>query len=84
LSTTPGSATSGTTGGRPGPADRRERLVTAYSLAVLLTFVAGALVTPPDPVSQILSLPPLFAGSFVVSSLFVTRGSVDASSDTAT
>lgn len=61
---------------RTGPADRRERLVTAYSLAVLLAFVAGALVTPPDPVTQVLALPPLFAGSFAVSYLFVTRRSV--------
>ncbi|MEF8906551.1 MAG: hypothetical protein V5A13_01695 [Haloarculaceae archaeon] len=58
------------------PADRRERLVTAYSLALLLAFVVGAFVTPPDPVAQVAALPPLFAGSFVVSYLFVTRGSV--------
>ncbi|MDQ2073521.1 DUF7534 family protein [Haloarcula sp. NS06] len=59
---------------RSEPADRRERVVTAYSLAVLLAFVAGALVTPPDPMMQVLALPPLFAVSFVVSYLFVTRG----------
>ena len=61
---------------RSEPADRREQLVTAYSLALVLAFVVGALVTPPDPVTQVLALPPLFAGSFVVSYLFVTRRSV--------
>ncbi|WP_199722443.1 hypothetical protein [Haloarcula sp. Atlit-47R] len=62
---------------RSEPADRRERIVTAYSLAVLLAFILGAFVTPPDPMTQTLTLPPLFAVSFVVSYLFVTRGSVD-------
>jgi len=61
---------------RTEPADRREQLVTAYSLALVLAFVVGALVTPPDPVTQVLALPPLFAGSFVVAYLFVTRRSV--------
>ena len=60
---------------RTAPADRREQLVTAYTLAVVLAFVVGALVTPPDPVTQVLAFPPLFAGSFVVSYLFVTRRS---------
>lgn len=59
---------------RMDPADRRERMVTAYSLAVLLAVVIGAFVTPPDPMTQVLALPPLFAVSFVVSYLFVTRG----------
>ena len=61
---------------RTEPADRREQLVTAYSLALFLAFVVGALVTPPDPVAQVHALPPLFAGSFVVAYLFVTRRSV--------
>jgi sec-independent protein translocase protein TatC len=65
------------------PADRRERVVTAYSLAVLLAFVIGAFVTPPDPMTQVLALPLLFAVSFVVSYLFVTRGSVNGSGETA-
>jgi sec-independent protein translocase protein TatC len=38
--------------------------------------VVGALVTPPDPVTQVLALPPLFVGSFVVSYLVVTGESV--------
>ena len=66
---------------RTQAADRRERLATAYSLAVLLSFVIGALLTPPDPVTQVLALPPLFVGSFVASSLFVTRDSVGGSGD---
>lgn len=61
---------------RTEPADRRERLGTAYSLALLLSFVVGALLTPPDPVAQVLALPPLFVGSYVVAYLFVTRESV--------
>jgi len=68
---------------RSEPADRRERVVTAYSLAVLLAFVVGAFVTPPDPMMQVLALPPLFVVSFVVSYLFVTRGSVGDSGGTA-
>ncbi|WP_244515011.1 twin-arginine translocase subunit TatC [Halorientalis persicus] len=68
---------------RTQPADRRERLVTAYSMALLLAFVVGALVTPPDPFTQVLALPPLFAGSFVISYLFVMRESVSKSDDTA-
>ncbi|WP_165353768.1 DUF7534 family protein [Haloarcula hispanica] len=68
---------------RTEPADRRERVVTAYSLAVLLAFVVGAFVTPPDPMMQVLALPPLFVVSFVVSYLFVTRGSVGDSGGTA-
>ncbi|AEM58351.1 hypothetical protein HAH_2769 [Haloarcula hispanica ATCC 33960] len=68
---------------RSEPADRRERVVTAYSLAVLLAFVVGAFVTPPDPMMQVLALPPLFVVSFVVSYLFVTRGSVGDSGETA-
>jgi len=61
-------------GARTGTADRRERLVTAYSMAVLVAFVVGAIVTPPDPVIQILTFPILFAGSFAIASLFVFRG----------
>lgn len=68
---------------RSEPADRRERVVTAYSLGVLLAFVVGAFVTPPDPMMQVLALPPLFVVSFVVSYLFVTRGSVGGSGGTA-
>lgn len=68
---------------RTQPADRRERLVTAYSMALLLAFVVGALVTPPDPFTQVLALPPLFAGSFAISYLFVMRESVSKSDDTA-
>lgn len=68
---------------RTQPADRRERLVTAYSMALLLAFVVGALVTPPDPFTQVLALPPLFAGSFVISYLFVMRESISKSDDTA-
>ncbi|MDS0261094.1 hypothetical protein NDI56_16975 [Haloarcula sp. S1CR25-12] len=68
---------------RTRSADRRERLVTAYSASVLLAFVVGALVTPPDPVAQVLSFPVLFAGSFVLSSLLVMRDSLDGSSDPA-
>lgn len=58
---------------RTEQADRRERLVTAYSLAVVLAFAIGALVTPPDPTTQVLALQPLFVVSFVVSYLFVTH-----------
>jgi len=68
---------------RTQPANRRERLVTAYSMALLLAFVVGALVTPPDPFTQVLALPPLFTGSFVISYLFVMRESVSKSDDTA-
>jgi len=68
---------------RTEPADRRERLVTAYSLAFILAFLVGALVTPPDPMTQVLALPALFIVSFVVSSLFVTHRSVSGSSETA-
>lgn len=64
---------------RTEPADRRERFVTAYSLASLLLFMLGAIVTPPDPMSQVMTLPPLFAVSFVVSYLLVTYGSLDGS-----
>ncbi|EMA20070.1 hypothetical protein C443_14587 [Haloarcula argentinensis DSM 12282] len=67
---------------RTEPADRRERVATAYSLAVLLALVAGAFVTPPDPMMQLLALPPLFAVSFVVSYLFVTQEAVDGSGGT--
>jgi len=68
---------------RTKTADRRERLVTAYSLALLLAFVVGALFTPPDPFAQVLALPPLFAVSFVVSYLFVTHGLTGGSDETA-
>ncbi|ELZ96686.1 DUF7534 family protein [Haloferax sulfurifontis] len=67
---------------RTEPTDRRERLVTAYSLAVLLSFVVGVFVTPPDPVTQVMALPPLFVVSFVVSYLLVTQGSVGGSGET--
>lgn len=62
-------------------ADRRERFVTAYSMAVLLAFVVGAFVTPPDPITQVLTFPVLFVGSFVLSFLSVSRDSVGSSGD---
>jgi len=61
---------------RTQPADRRERLVTAYSVAVLLAFVVGAFLTPPDPFTQVLTFPALFVGTFVLSFLLVSRDSV--------
>lgn len=61
---------------RSRPADRSERMVTAYSAAVLLAFVVGAVVTPPDPLTQVLAFPVLFGGSFVLSALLVMRDSV--------
>lgn len=67
---------------RTEPADRRERVVTAYSLAVLLAFVVGAILTPPDPITQVLAFPPLFGASFVVSFLFVTQRSVGGRGET--
>jgi sec-independent protein translocase protein TatC len=69
---------------RTEPADRRERLCTAYSLAVLVAFVVGALLTPPDPVTQVLALPGLFAVSFVLSYPFVVQRAVGGSGQTAT
>jgi sec-independent protein translocase protein TatC len=68
---------------RTKPADRRERVVTAYSLAVLLSFVVGAYVTPPDPMSQVMAFPTLFVVSFVVSYLLVRQGPTGGSGDTA-
>ena len=61
---------------RSRSAGRRERLVTAYSVAVLLAFVAGAVITPPDPVTQIRMFPMLFSGAFILSALVVMRDSV--------
>ena len=69
---------------RTEPADRRERLVTAYSLAAFLAMVATLVVSPPDPVTQVLALPPLFAGSVVLSSLFVTRNATRGPGETST
>jgi sec-independent protein translocase protein TatC len=66
---------------RSRPADRRERLVTAYSVAVLLAFVVGAVVTPPDPVTQIRTFPGLFCGVFILSALLVMRDSVGHTGD---
>jgi sec-independent protein translocase protein TatC len=68
---------------RTEPADRRERLATAYSLAGLLSFVVGAFVTPPDPMTQVMALPPLFVVSFLISSLLVTQGAVGGSGEAA-
>ena len=68
---------------RSQPADRRERLVTAYSVAVLLAFVVGAFISPPDPFTQVRTFPVLFLGSFVLSFLSVSRDSVDGSGDSA-
>jgi len=67
---------------RTYPADRRERLVTAYSVAVLLAFVVGAFVTSPDPATQVRTFPVLFVGSFVPSFLLVTRDTVGDSGET--
>lgn len=68
---------------RSRPADRRERLVTAYSVAVLLAFVVGAFVSPPDPFAQIRTFPVLFVGSFLLSLLLVSRDSTDSSDEPA-
>jgi sec-independent protein translocase protein TatC len=66
---------------RTRPADRRERFVTAYSVGVLLAFVVGAFVTPPDPFTQLLTFPALFVGSFLLSLLLVMRDGVPDSAD---
>jgi len=66
---------------RTYPADRREWLVTAYSVAVLLAFVVGAFVIPPDPVTQVRTFPVLFVGTFVLSAPLIMRDSVANSSD---
>jgi len=58
---------------RSRPADRCERVVTAYSIAVLLAFVVGAFITPPDPFVQVRTFPVLFVGLFVLSFLLVMR-----------
>lgn len=68
---------------RSRPAGRRERLVTAYSVAVLLAFVVGASVTPPDPATQVRTFPVLFVGSLLLSSLLVMRDSVGPTNDPA-
>lgn len=46
-------------GGRTEPAGRRERLAGSIGLGFLLSFLAGAVLSPPDPFSQLL----WFAGS---------------------
>lgn len=56
--------------GDPGPRDappsRRERLAGTYAMAVVAAFLVGAVVSPPDPFTQVLCFLPLFAGSFAV------------------
>ncbi|MFB6087536.1 MAG: hypothetical protein ABEJ85_03355, partial [Haloarculaceae archaeon] len=48
-------------GHRPG---RRERVAAAHTVAVVVAFLAGAVLTPPDPLSQVRTFPPLFAVGF--------------------
>jgi len=70
-------------GAREIPPARRERLAAAYVVAVALAFLAGAVVSPPDPVTQILAFPPLFAVAFAATVLLVTRGPLAGESETA-
>jgi len=60
-------------GSRDAPPGPRERLAAAYTVAVVLAFLAGAVVSPPDPVTQVLAFPPLFAVAFAAMALLVTR-----------
>jgi len=50
-------------------------------VAVLLAFVVGAFVIPPDPVTQVRTFPVLFVGTFVLSAPLIMRDSVANSSD---
>jgi sec-independent protein translocase protein TatC len=61
-------------GARDIPPARRERLAAAYVVAAPLAFLAGAVVSPPDPVTQILAFPPLFVVTLAATVLLVTRG----------
>ncbi|WP_123536089.1 hypothetical protein [Halosimplex salinum] len=65
----------GDSGPREYPPTRRERLAGAYSMAVVVAFLVGATVSPPDPLTQVLYFVPLFAGSFVVASLVASTTS---------
>ena len=70
-------------GARDIPPARRERLATAYVVAAPLAFLASAVVSPPDPVTQILAFPPLFVVTFAATVLLVTRGPLADESETA-
>ncbi|MFB6139980.1 MAG: hypothetical protein ABEJ26_06050 [Halosimplex sp.] len=67
----------GDAGPRESPPTRRESLAGTYALAMVVAFVVGAAVTPPDPFTQVLWFPPLFAVAFAVAFLVtaVARGS---------
>ncbi|WP_436907114.1 DUF7534 family protein [Halosimplex marinum] len=49
---------------REAAPSRRERLAGTYATAVVVAFLVGAVVSPPDPVTQVVYFPPLFVGSF--------------------
>jgi sec-independent protein translocase protein TatC len=61
-------------GARDASPGRRERLAAAYVLAVAVAFLAAVVVSPPDPVTQVLTFPPLFAVTLTGAVLLVTRG----------
>jgi len=56
-----------------GPRTRADRLASTWVTATVLAFVVGAVVTPPDPITQVLSLPPLFVATFAATHLWTTR-----------
>ncbi|WP_246022853.1 hypothetical protein [Halosimplex halophilum] len=76
----------GDSGPRDSPPTRRERLAGTYAMAVVAGFVVGAVVSPPDPITQVLYFPPLFVGSFAAAWLVSSvagdaRSTGDGSSD---
>jgi hypothetical protein len=53
-------------GERTSPPTRRELVARDWAVVVLCTFVAGALFSPPDPVTQVAWAAPLMLGGAVV------------------
>jgi len=52
---------------------RRERLAGTYVASLLVAQVLNTVLTPPDPITQVLTLPPLFVAVFAIAVLLVTR-----------
>ncbi|UPM41746.1 DUF7534 family protein [Halocatena salina] len=61
-------------GGRSEPASRRERIAGTVVFAQLFALVLGAKLSPPDPFTQLLQLPPLVVVGLLPAYWLVWRG----------
>jgi hypothetical protein len=58
---------------RTEPVDGREQIARTVAIGGVLATAVTALVTPPDPFSQLVTFPLVLAGSLPIASLFVYR-----------